>query len=49
MRVLDGLNVRYSRDTVTYAASGRRRAWKLRSGQLSPRYATDWDKLFSVR
>jgi DNA polymerase V len=49
MRVLDGLNARYGRDTVTYAASGRRREWKLRSDQLSPRYTTDWEELLSVR
>ena len=49
MRTLDSLNARYGRDTVTYAASGRRRAWKLRSDQLSPRYTTDWEELLSVR
>jgi DNA polymerase V len=49
MRTLDSLNARYGRDTVTYAASGRRRAWKLRSDQLSARYTTDWDELLSVR
>jgi DNA polymerase V len=49
MRVLDSLNARYGRDTVTYAASGRRRAWKLRSDQLSARYTTDWDELLSIR
>jgi DNA polymerase V len=38
MRTVDSLNVRYGRDTVTYVASGRRRAWKLRSDQLSARY-----------
>ena len=46
---VDSFNARYGRDTVTYAASGRRRAWKLRSDQLSPRYTTDWDELLSVR
>jgi len=49
MRVLDGLNARYGRDTVTHAASGRRREWKLRSDRLSPRYTTDWEELLSVR
>ena len=48
MRALDSLNSRYGRDTVTYAASGRRRAWKLRSDQLSPRYTTSWDELLGV-
>src|ERR1700733_9133173 len=49
MRTLDSLNTRYGRDTVTFAASGRRRAWKLRSDQLSARYTTDRDELLSVR
>ena len=48
MRVVDILNNRYGRDTITYAASGRRRAWKLRSGQLSPRYTTSWEELLRV-
>jgi DNA polymerase V len=48
MHTLDGLNGRYGLDTVTYVASGRRRAWKLRSDQLSQRYTTSWDELFRV-
>jgi DNA polymerase V len=48
MRAVDALNRRYGRDTVTFAASGRRRAWKLRSEFLSPRYTTSWDELLQV-
>ncbi|WP_158804942.1 DUF4113 domain-containing protein [Acidisoma sp. L85] len=48
MRVIDELNVRYGRDTITYAASGRRRAWKLRNDQLSRRYTTSWEELLAV-
>jgi DNA polymerase V len=48
-RTMDSLNARYGRDTVSYAASGQRRAWKLRSDQLSPRYTTDWEELLAVR
>ena len=48
MRAVDGLNARYGRDTVTYAASGTRRAWKLRSEFISPRYSTSWDELLCV-
>jgi DNA polymerase V len=40
MRAVDALNRRYGRDTVTFAASGRRRGWRLRSAFLSPRYTT---------
>jgi DNA polymerase V len=48
MRAIDGLNRRFGRDTVTFAAAGRRRAWKLRSEFLSPRFTTNWDELLRV-
>ena len=48
MRALDKLNGRYGRDTLTFAASGSRRAWKLRSELLSPRYTTSWEELLKV-
>ncbi len=48
MRALDALNRRFGRDTVSFAASGRRRAWKLRNEFLSPRFTTDWDELLRV-
>ncbi len=49
MGVMDRLNSHYGRDTITYAASGRRRSWKLRSDQLSPRSGTSWDELLKVQ
>lgn len=48
MRAVDALNQRYGRDTVTFAASGLRRRWKLRSDFISPRYTTCWDELLRV-
>ena len=48
MRAVDALNRRFGRDTVTFAASGRRRAWKLRSEFLSLRFTTNWDELLRV-
>ena len=49
MRTLDRLNLRFGRDTVTFAAVGRRqRPWKLRREFLSPRYTTAWDELLRV-
>jgi len=48
MRAVDALNRRYGRDTLTFAASGRRRGWELRSAFLSPRYTTNWDELLQV-
>ncbi|MDP9095535.1 MAG: DUF4113 domain-containing protein [Pseudomonadota bacterium] len=42
------MNARYGRDTVSFARSGRQRAWKLRSEHLSPRYTTSWEELLRV-
>lgn len=49
MRAVDGLNARFGRDAVAFAAAGRRRAWRLRSDHLSPRYTTRWSDLLRVR
>ena len=38
----------YGRDTVTFAASGIRRAWRLRREHVSPRFTTCWDELLTV-
>jgi DNA polymerase V len=48
MRALDHLNRRFGRDTVTYAAAGIARSWKMQRGSLSPRYSTCWDELLIV-
>jgi DNA polymerase V len=48
MRTIDKLNLRFGRDTVTFAATGRRRPWKLRRELLSPCYTTAWDELLRV-
>ena len=48
MQAIDALNARFGRDIVTYAASGRRRGWKLRSSFHSPRYTTNWRELLKV-
>jgi DNA polymerase V len=36
MRTVDALNRQYGRNTVTFAVSGQRQAWRLKSDQLSP-------------
>ena len=49
MRTVDRLNLRFGRDTVSFAAAGRReRPWKLRRDLLSPCYTTAWDGLLRV-
>jgi DNA polymerase V len=48
MQTMDKLNAHYGRDTLTFGATGRRRAWKLRREFLSPCYTTNWDELLRV-
>jgi DNA polymerase V len=48
MRTVDKLNLRFGRDIVTFAATGRGRPWKLRRELLSPGYTTAWDELLRV-
>ena len=43
-----GLNLRFGRDTVTFAAVGIRRSWQMSRGFLSPRYTTAWGELLRV-
>ena len=48
MKAIDALNGKFGRDTVTFAVSGRKRGWKLRSAFHSPRYTTSWSDLLAV-
>ena len=48
MAVVDRVNARYGRDTLSFARSGRQRGWKLRSEHHSPRYTTSWEELLRV-
>lgn len=48
MRAMDALNRRFGRDTVGFAATGRRPPWRLRSEFLSPRFTTNWDELLRI-
>jgi DNA polymerase V len=48
MRTLDRLNLRFGHDTVSFAAAGCRRPWKLRREFLSPRFTTAWDEFLRV-
>jgi DNA polymerase V len=48
MQVMDLLNEEFGRDTISMAASGRKRPWGLKAGRRSARYTTDWDELLQV-
>jgi DNA polymerase V len=40
MKAVDQLNNRFGDNTVTFAATGKKRGWKMKSGFRSPRYTT---------
>ena len=48
MQTIDRLNLRFGRDTVTFAAAGIRRPWQMSRRFLSSRYTTAWDELLRV-
>ena len=48
MQVVDRLNEEFGRDTISMAASGRKRPWGLKAERRSARYTTDWDELLQV-
>ena len=48
MATLDGINERYGRGALRLAAEGMDKTWRMRRGNLSPGYTTDWDGLPKV-
>ena len=49
MAVVDGINQRYGRGAICLAAEGLNKNWRMRRGNLSPGYTTDWAGLPVVR
>lgn len=45
---LDRLNTRYGDATVRFAAEGIKQRWKMKRGNVSPRYTTSWDELLTI-
>ncbi len=48
MRVLDGINQRYGRNTLRLGAEGVAQTWQMRRKNLSPGYTTSWDEMPAV-
>jgi DNA polymerase V len=48
MVILDSINKRYGRGALRLAAEGVDRTWRMRRGNLSPCYTTDWAGLAVV-
>ena len=48
MRTIDRLNLRFGRDTVSFAVAGRKQPWRMQRARLSPCYTTAWNDLLRV-
>ncbi|WP_445772907.1 Y-family DNA polymerase [Shewanella sp.] len=49
MKTLDGINLRYGRDTLFLAAQGIEQKWSMRRELLTPQYTTKWDSLPKIK
>jgi DNA polymerase V len=45
MNIMDEINKKYGRETLSLAVTGIRREWQMRAEKRSPRYTTRWDEL----
>jgi DNA polymerase V len=49
MDMMDYINFSMRDDVVKFAATGKKRNWKMRQEFHSPRYTTRWNELFEVK
>ena len=49
MKVYDGINRRYGKDTLFLAAQGVEQKWSMRRDLLTPQYTTQWGSLPKIR
>ena len=45
MKIIDAINRKMGKDTISFAGSGTRRNWAMRRERMSPNYTTRWDEL----
>jgi len=48
MSVMDQINARMGRGTIKLASEGFKQPWKMKQGNKSPNYTTNWDELICV-
>jgi len=49
MKVMDAINKRMGKNTLTLAATGTHKRWAMRRDRRSPEYTTDWNELVSAK
>lgn len=49
MELIDSINKKFGKETITLAATGIKRYWTMRCDRRSPRYTTDWNELPVVK
>ncbi len=48
MQLMDRLNEKSGKDTLQFAAEGITRPWKMKRDNISPRYTTSWEEIFTI-
>ena len=48
MQVVDDLNQRYGGSSIRFASEGIQQRWKMKRGNVTPRYTTSWDELLNI-
>jgi DNA polymerase V len=48
MSVMDQINARMDRRAIKLASKGFKQPWKMKQGNKSPNYTTNWDELICV-
>ena len=49
MKKVDKINSKWGRDTITFAATGKNKPWKMKQELLSNRYTTCWNELLKIK
>ena len=48
MSAMDAINRKMGRESIKLASEGFKRPWKMRQGNKSPNYTTDWGQLLTL-
>ncbi|NOT14256.1 MAG: DUF4113 domain-containing protein [Methylotenera sp.] len=48
MVAIDSINKKMGKESIKLASEGFKRPWKMKQGNKSPSYTSDWDELMMV-
>lgn len=49
MQAMDGINKKMGKESIKLASEGFKRPWKMKQGNKSPSYTSNWDEIMIVR